>query len=471
MKKLLLSMACLATVAFANAAEVTYNVKDATNLKGEDIPEKPAQGSSNGEARHIQPLEGMTLGDYNFTFASEVPDGKTGTAPAYYWSMSTAANQTMTVRLYNYNTMTITAPEGIVMSAINFAGSNGGTERVSSDNGTATSTKTAIDWIADAPANSVKFSFTGSFRITSMTITYAEGGESKLPAELSFPEDTYSVNLGEAFAAPALTKATDAAVTYTSSDEAVATVAADGAVTVVAAGTTVITAKAEATDKYYGGTASYTLKVIDPNAPVAIYAGLTDGITDWTVEDGTLPEGLSFVWTWDKSYKYAKASGYYKKAYDVEGAMLISPEINLAGYTDLSLSFSMLANYFNGGIADACSVLISVDGGAFEPLTISQWPADDFKADWVNTNIDLNSYKDKKIKVAFKYTSTSAVAGTWEVKNFAVEGKLIQSGIDNIATDENAPVEYYNLQGVRVENPESGLYIRRQGNKVTKVIL
>lgn len=44
-------------------------------------------------------------------------------------------------------------------------------------------------------------------------------------------------------------------------------------------------------------------------------------------------------------------------------------------------------------------------------------------------------------------------------------------GITGIAADENAPVEYYNLQGVRVDNPDNGLYIRRQGNTVTKVIL
>lgn len=37
--------------------------------------------------------------------------------------------------------------------------------------------------------------------------------------------------------------------------------------------------------------------------------------------------------------------------------------------------------------------------------------------------------------------------------------------------DENAPVEYFNLQGIRVENPENGLYIKRQGNKVTKVLV
>lgn len=47
------------------------------------------------------------------------------------------------------------------------------------------------------------------------------------------------------------------------------------------------------------------------------------------------------------------------------------------------------------------------------------------------------------------------------------------SGIDGVESDEcgDAPVEYYNLQGIRVENPSSGFYIRRQGNKSTKVYI
>lgn len=44
------------------------------------------------------------------------------------------------------------------------------------------------------------------------------------------------------------------------------------------------------------------------------------------------------------------------------------------------------------------------------------------------------------------------------------------SGIGNIIVDENAPVEYFNLQGIKVANPENGLFIRRQGKQVTKVI-
>lgn len=39
---------------------------------------------------------------------------------------------------------------------------------------------------------------------------------------------------------------------------------------------------------------------------------------------------------------------------------------------------------------------------------------------------------------------------------------------DDIIT-EDAPVEYYNLQGVRVEHPSNGIFIRRCGNKVDKI--
>ena len=48
---------------------------------------------------------------------------------------------------------------------------------------------------------------------------------------------------------------------------------------------------------------------------------------------------------------------------------------------------------------------------------------------------------------------------------FAVESSSIE-GIEIENTD--APVEYYNLQGVKVANPSNGIYIKRQGSKVSK---
>jgi hypothetical protein len=47
----------------------------------------------------------------------------------------------------------------------------------------------------------------------------------------------------------------------------------------------------------------------------------------------------------------------------------------------------------------------------------------------------------------------------------------VTSSVSNIAVDENAPVEYYNLQGVRVANPSNGIYIQRQGNQAKKVLV
>lgn len=45
------------------------------------------------------------------------------------------------------------------------------------------------------------------------------------------------------------------------------------------------------------------------------------------------------------------------------------------------------------------------------------------------------------------------------------------SAVNEIDADDNAPVEFFNLQGVKVSNPENGVYIRRQGSKAEKVIL
>lgn len=46
------------------------------------------------------------------------------------------------------------------------------------------------------------------------------------------------------------------------------------------------------------------------------------------------------------------------------------------------------------------------------------------------------------------------------------------TGATNLVIDNNdCAVEYYNLQGVRVSNPENGIFIRRQGNKISKIIL
>ncbi|MCD8393227.1 MAG: prealbumin-like fold domain-containing protein [Bacteroidales bacterium] len=76
------------------------------------------------------------------------------------------------------------------------------------------------------------------------------------------------------------------------------------------------------------------------------------------------------------------------------------------------------------------------------------------------------------------YTTYSLIndapsATTPAKKSLIIKGT--STGIENVATDKvdaNGPVEYYNLQGVRVENPAAGsIVIRRQGNTATKILV
>lgn len=64
---------------------------------------------------------------------------------------------------------------------------------------------------------------------------------------------------------------------------------------------------------------------------------------------------------------------------------------------------------------------------------------------------------------------------SYDNENFVNTSRTVYSdyfnGIGSIEADNDAPVEYYNLQGVRVDSPANGLYIRRQGNKTTKVFI
>ena len=85
----------------------------------------------------------------------------------------------------------------------------------------------------------------------------------KFTPELSFPQTSYTIEMGDAFSAPKLGGLPeDVTPVYTSSNEEVATVdAATGEVKIVGVGTTTITVTSPNTDIYEGATASYELTV------------------------------------------------------------------------------------------------------------------------------------------------------------------------------------------------------------------
>ncbi|MCM1071335.1 MAG: DUF6359 domain-containing protein [[Clostridium] fimetarium] len=159
----------------------------------------------------------------------------------------------------------------------------------------------------------------------------------------------------------------------------------------------------------------------------ATFTGSQDG---FTIENGTLPEGLTQVWTLD-SYGYMKASAYNKASYAVDAAYLVSPVLDLTGKTSASMSFRQAIGQFrdsSGALTKPQNMVFYVireEGGAWgAPVAINDFP--DYPAGKNFTSfdngpaIDLTPYAGKKVQVGFKYTSTTSMAGTWEIDNVVV---------------------------------------------------
>ena len=89
-----------------------------------------------------------------------------------------------------------------------------------------------------------------------------------------------------------------------------------------------------------------------------------------------------------------------------------------------------------------------------------------------NDGVSLSRYAGKEIYIAIRLTSPNGDAVMFD--NLGIYGCSLSAGVADITVDNtDAPVEYYNLQGVRVatDNLTPGIYIRRQGTATTKVIL
>lgn len=166
-------------------------------------------------------------------------------------------------------------------------------------------------------------------------IIYKEGTSAKSNPNLAFSSSSATTTLGKDFTEPTLTNEGNGAVTYTSDNTDVATVnASTGEVTPVAVGTAKITATSAETATYYAGSASYTLKVVEPTTPgdyTFDFTGTNDygtGLTPssentFITEDHTWTSGNVKLVTSGK-YRWWAASGgndlrfYTQKVDDVE---------------------------------------------------------------------------------------------------------------------------------------------------------
>ncbi|MDE6218165.1 MAG: hypothetical protein K2F64_04105, partial [Muribaculaceae bacterium] len=82
-------------------------------------------------------------------------------------------------------------------------------------------------------------------------------------------------------------------------------------------------------------------------------------------------------------------------------------------------------------------------------------------------------YKDgMKIEPNTSYSMLLKQNGVWnaEPQNFSISALDMTVGVDEITTEEGE-ARYFNLQGVEVVNPESGIYVKIVNGKATKVLV
>lgn len=383
------------------------------------------------------------------------------------WWKATNGNE---LRFYKGADMTFKVPEGNVITKVEL------TAKVPAKFESAVGTYANGTWTGSANSVVISTNITEkNTPISSAVVTYqSSSAPMKKDPALSFSETTASGVVGEAFVAPTLTKATTAAVVYTSSDEAVATVNAEtGEVTLLAAGETKITATAAENDEYNGGSASYTLTVTTPALDVVkepYSESFETEFGSFVLDNVNLSEGLSYVWSIDKKYKCAKASAFVNKKNLPSESWLVSPWIELScAEVERNLYFDHAVSKYFGNVSEEATLWIKVEGGDWTQITSIAYPEvpqDKSFSPFETQTVSLAGYEGKKLKVGFKYISTDKAAGTWEIRNFKVSTDV--SGINEIKADKldvNAPV--YNLAGQRVNANAKGILIQN-GKKFIK---
>ncbi len=256
----------------------------------------------------------------------------------------------------------------------------------------------------------------GTAKVKTITVVYKNKNADLQIADLSFTQTVYNTTVGVETEVNAVNNPNNVATTYSidclNPDEYTLT-EADGklAITVDKVGVYTLRAKSDVTDTYLPGIAILRLNVF-PQVDFLINGGPTTPVENFI----DLPEGGG----------------------------------NIA-FGELPVTVDL---YYLDEVSEPAA-----------PAALAELDKNDF-----------NLYDGTPVEFAnpgtLHYFMRYADAYDSPIYSLGVKVNGQSSGIENVAAEAtDAPVEYFNLQGIRVENPVNGLYIRRQGNTASKVIV
>ncbi|MCA6066877.1 DUF5689 domain-containing protein [Chryseobacterium sp. RG1] len=161
--------------------------------------------------------------------------------------------------------------------------------------------------------------------------------------------------------------------------------------------------------------------------PLATIYGddFSSGFANWTTVSVTGAE----VWTisnqGNSGNNYAMMNGY-ASGNKANEDWLISKEVSLVGKTKAFVSFTTDVRYAGNALqvyaTDNYSGNPSTTTWTLLPATLDTNTA--AFGDWASSgNVNLSAFLGKNVRIAFKYTSTTSAAATWEVDDFKIKGQ------------------------------------------------
>ena len=397
----------------------------------------------------------------------------TGTVDPKFYTSSPG-----TLRMYAGNTMTIKLDEGSYMTGIDFKTNNSnftttdGAYNATVSSGTLAANSTSATWTASAPTQEMTITFSSAVRIVNMTIHYYTSEESQPQSpDLSFGDDPdCEVTLDAADVNSELPELENpygvSPITYDSSDTTVATIDEDGQVTLVGAGTTTISASFAGNETYKAQTVSYTLTVIDPIKGTKVTIDWTSNYQDEITGSNGVPmtqykqDGITV--TGDTGSNTSNAPRWWQVSASQGGGT------QLRVYNGNTITVSVPENYYITGIE-----LFSIQQNGKGELTedtyadVGYFEVDNNYGLWTPeapaaalTRADNGKYST----VTFNIGSTVYITGT----NVYYD---VVTGVEALGADQDGEAEYFTLQGVKVANPDKGIYIVRRNGKASKVVI
>lgn len=186
-------------------------------------------------------------------------------------------------------------------------------------------------------------------------------------------------------------------------------------------------------------------------------------------------EGMERVWEYTGAKYGWKASAFVDNTNKPSESWIVSPEIDLTDSKNPVFNADMALNFLKGGtLSDYISVKVSenyagdVTTATWTDLEIAEWPAGTSWSFVNSGDADLSNYKDKKIRIAFKYTSTAEKAPTFEVKNICVKEQVNYWDVylfEEVPADEVEMPATKALTRAASKNNASALYSYDAGSK------